>query len=119
MEMLPLIIFFAAVPVLGTIIYSLAMLKGRARRRKRDHDIFESGVNPIGSATRRYHVGFYRLGIMASIFVLQLSIGLIWIIQSSELPFDTRAVWGLVGVATCWSMTYVYLRTLKKWKWEG
>ncbi len=34
-------------------------------------------------------------------------------------PILPQAKWGLLVVAASWSMTYVHLRTLKKWKWKG
>ena len=64
MELLPFIIFFVVANVLGIALLTISKILGQKRKLVRKNDIYESGVNAVGSATRQYDIKFYLTAIL-------------------------------------------------------
>jgi NADH-quinone oxidoreductase subunit A len=78
MEFLPVIIFFLVANVLGIALLTISKILGIKKLTKRKNDIYESGVNAVGSATRIYDIKFYLTAILFLLFDVEIVFLLPW-----------------------------------------
>ena len=71
MEFLSLIIFFVVANVLGIALLTISKILENKTAIFRKNDVYESGVNPVGSATRQYDIKFYLTAILFLLFVFE------------------------------------------------
>ena len=56
----------------------LSVILGAKPKEKRKYDVYESGVNSVGSATRRYDVKFYLTAILFLLFDVEIVFLIPW-----------------------------------------
>jgi len=72
MDLLPVIIFVIIGITAGLVLLGVSQLLGAKNNLKRKNDIYESGVDPIGSASRRYDIKFYLTAILFLLFDVEI-----------------------------------------------
>ena len=115
---LPIVILAGIAIVLAILLMSLSRLLGPYRPNKNKLDPYESGMDPVGDAADRYSISFYLIaiafivfdlevvfvypwavrfldfgvGTLVSmiIFILELYVGLIYLIKKGTLDWDMK-----------------------------
>ncbi len=115
---LPIVILAGIAIVLAVLLMTLSKILGPFRPNKNKLDPYESGMDPVGEAADRYSISFYLvaiafivfdlevvfiypwavsfldygLGTLVSmiIFILELYVGLIYLIKKGTLDWDMK-----------------------------
>ncbi|NGP86949.1 NADH-quinone oxidoreductase subunit A [Fodinibius halophilus] len=115
---LPIVILAGVAIVLAVLLMTLSKILGPFRPNKNKLDPYESGMDPVGEAADRYSISFYLvaiafivfdlevvfiypwavnfldygLGTLVSmiIFILELYVGLIYLIKKGTLDWDMK-----------------------------
>jgi len=115
---LPILILGGIAIVLAILLMALSRLLGPFRPNKNKLDPYESGMDPVGEARERYSISFYlvaiafivfdlevvfvypwavrfldfKVGTLVSmiIFILELFVGLIYLIKKGTLDWDMK-----------------------------
>ena len=93
MEFASFVIFFIIACTLSAVLLLISSLLGRKRKAIREMDVYESGVNPVGSATRQYDIKFY---LFISSLILLLSSCLFEILF--EFSARHKMIWKTVNL---------------------
>ena len=72
MSIFPFVLFSVISLSLGLFLVLVSNILGVKSKSKRIHDIYESGVDPVGSATKRYDVKFYLTAILFLLFDVEI-----------------------------------------------
>lgn len=84
MELLPVILFVIIGLTIGIGLITVSVILGKKPKDNRIHDVYESGVNPIGSATRRYDIKFYLTAILFLLFDVEIVFLFPWALTYQE-----------------------------------
>ncbi len=90
-ELLPFIVYFAAVMLLVATMLGLSWLLGQRRANKATNMPFESGVISVGSSQIQLSVEFYLIAIFFVIFDLETVFIFAWAIAFFELGWQGYA----------------------------
>lgn len=90
-ELLPFIVYFAAVVLLVATMLGLSWLLGQRRANKATNMPFESGVISVGSSQVQLSVEFYLIAIFFVIFDLETVFIFAWAIAFFELGWEGYA----------------------------
>lgn len=84
MGLLPVILFVIIGLLLGIGLITISLILGKKPKHERLNDIYESGVNPVGSATRRYDIKFYLTAILFLLFDVEIVFLFPWALTFKE-----------------------------------
>ena len=90
-ELLPFVVYFAAVIALVITMLVLSWLLGQRRANKATNMPFESGVVSVGSAQMQLSVEFYLIAIFFVIFDLETVFIFAWAVAFFELGWQGYA----------------------------
>ncbi len=90
-ELLPFVVYFAAVILLVATMLGLSWLLGQRRANKATNMPFESGVISVGSSQIQLSVEFYLIAIFFVIFDLETVFIFAWAIAFFELGWEGYA----------------------------
>lgn len=83
-DLLPLVIYAVIVVVLIVALLVVSALIGEKRKDHATHDVYESGVKPVGSTQFRISIQFYLTAILFIIFDLEVVFLFSWAISIRE-----------------------------------
>lgn len=118
MEFLPLIIFFIIANILGIALLSISKILGVKKTSIRKNDIYESGVNAVGSATRRYDIKFYLTAILFLLFDVEIVFLLPWAMAYGESSNKGLMIGGFVFFMVILLVGYFFVINSKALKWD-
>ena len=118
MEFLSFIIFIMIATALGLVLMVISNILGRKVKIVRKNDIYESGVNPVGSATRQYDIKFYLTAIMFLLFDVEIVFLLPWVLNYHNVPNTGFMVASFVFFMIVLLVGYIYVINSKALKWE-
>lgn len=72
MSIFPFVVFSVISLSIGLVLVLISNLLGTKAKTKRLHDIYESGMDPVGSATKRYDIKFYLTAILFLLFDVEI-----------------------------------------------
>ena len=118
MEFLSFVIFLIIATALGGVLMVISNILGQKKKIVRTNDIYESGMNPVGSATRQYDIKFY----LTAILFLLFDVGIVLLLPSA-LAYNGTANKGFMVVSFVFFMAglivgYVFVINSKSLKWE-
>ena len=87
MEFLSFVIFLILATALGLVLMFISNILGQKKKTVRKNDIYESGVNPVGSATRQYDIKFFLTAILFLLFDVEIVFMFPWAINVVELGY--------------------------------
>lgn len=87
------VILVVTVMAIAAVIMALTYLVGPKRRGNVKQSVYESGVNPVGDARRRFNVRFYLVAVLFLIFDVEVVFLYPWAVIFPRL----RAVEGTDG----------------------
>ncbi len=118
MDVLPLIIFFLIANAIGIVLMTISKLLGFRRTVVRKNDIYESGVNPHGSATRQYDIKFYLTAILFLLFDVDLVFLLPWALGYQNAQNPEFMIYGFLFFMAILLVGYIYVINSNSLKWE-
>lgn len=118
MDFLAFVIFLIIATVLGIALMIISNLLSPKKVDVRKNDIYESGVNPVGSATRQYDVKFYLTAILFLLFDVEIVFLLPWALAYNNAPNAAHLVGTFGFLMTVFVVGYIDVIKSKALKWE-
>ncbi|GAB4416340.1 MAG: NADH-quinone oxidoreductase subunit A [Bacteroidia bacterium] len=116
---LPILFLIGIAIVLGLLLTNLSWMLGPSRPNKKKASVYESGMDPVGTAHERFSVKFYLVAMLFILFDIEVVFMYPWAVQYKQLiqefglfPFVEM----LVFVAILFvGYIYVYKKGGLKW----
>lgn len=118
MEFAAFIVFFLVACTLAAVLLGISSLLGQKRKAVREMDIYESGVNPVGSATRQYDIKFYVTAILFLLFDVEIVFLLPWALAYKDTSNTGFMIGGFVFFMVILLVGYIFVINSKALKWE-
>jgi NADH-quinone oxidoreductase subunit A len=118
MNLLPVILFVVFGFALGIGLLSVSIILGKKPKEQRVHDVYESGVNPVGSATRRYDVKFYLTAILFLLFDVEIVFLFPWALTYQASTMKTLLIAEFVFFMFIFLVGYLFVLFSKSLDWE-
>jgi NADH-quinone oxidoreductase subunit A len=80
----PLVVFFAAVVLLVTVMIALSYILGERHREKQTDEPYESGIVSTGTARVRFDIQFYLIAMFFVVFDLEAVFIYAWAVSVRE-----------------------------------
>lgn len=84
-EYLPLFILVLVAIGLGLLLVNLSRLMGPLRPNRTKESVYESGMDPVGSAHDRFSVKFYMVAMLFILFDIEIVFMYPWAVNFKEL----------------------------------
>jgi NADH-quinone oxidoreductase subunit A len=118
MDFLPFIIFFVVANAVGIALLLISNFLGFKKKTKRKNDIYESGVNAVGSATRQYDIKFFLTAILFLLFDVEIVFLLPWALAYNKTHNQAFMIGGFVFFMLILLVGYFFVINTKALKWE-
>jgi NADH-quinone oxidoreductase subunit A len=118
MEFLPLIVFFVIANVIGIALLTISKILGVKKTTIRKNDVYESGVNAVGSATRQYDIKFYLTAILFLLFDVEIVFLLPWALAYGDSPNKGFMIGSFVFFMAILLVGYFFVINSKALKWD-
>ncbi len=116
---IPIFILLAIAIVLGLLLTQLSALLGPYRPNKLKETVYESGMDPVGTAHERFKVKFYLVAMLFILFDIEVVFMYPWAVQYKQLltefgwfPFVEMLVFIVILFV---GYIYVYKKGGLKW----
>lgn len=118
MDLLPVILFVFIGLAIGIGLITISIILGKKPKLQRVHDIYESGVNPVGSATRRYDVKFYLTAILFLLFDVEIVFLFPWALTYQESTMKSLMMYEFLFFIFILMVGYFFVLFSKSLDWE-
>ncbi len=118
MEFASFVVFFIIACTLSVFLLLISSILGQKRKAIREMDVYESGVNPVGSATRQYDIKFYLTAILFLLFDVEIAFLLPWVLAYKNSPNQKFMIFGFIFFMVVLLVGYVFVIGSKALKWE-
>lgn len=118
MEFLSFTIFLIICTGLGLVLMFISNFLGQKVKTQRTNDIYESGVNPVGSATRQYDIKFYLTAILFLLFDVEIVFLLPWALAYGHAANTAFMVAGFIFFMVVLLVGYIFVINSKSLDWE-
>lgn len=115
----PIFILISIALFLGLLLTNLSWLLGPSRPNKVKGSVYESGMDPVGSANERFSVKFYLVAMLFILFDIEVVFMYPWAVQYRQLlqkfgafPFIEMLVFIVILFV---GYIYVYKKGGLKW----
>lgn len=95
-QYLPLFILGVVAIVLGLLLVNLSKLMGPFRPNKIKESVYESGMDPVGTAHDRFSVKFYMVAMLFILFDIEVVFMYPWAVNYSLLMDKVSSLFPLV-----------------------
>ena len=116
---IPILILISIAIALGLLLTNLSWLVGPSRPNPKKASVYESGMDPVGSAHERFSVKFYLVAMLFILFDIEVVFMYPWAVQYRQLiqefgifPFLEMLVFVLILFV---GYIYVYKKGGLKW----
>jgi NADH-quinone oxidoreductase subunit A len=93
---LPLFILAIVAVVLGLLLVNLSRLMGPFRPNKVKESVYESGMDPVGTAHDRFSVKFYMVAMLFILFDIEVVFMYPWAVNYSQLMDTVGGLFPLI-----------------------
>lgn len=118
MDFLPFILFFVVANVLAAALLIISKILGHKRKLVRENDVYESGVNPVGSASRQYDIKFYLTAILFLLFDVEIVFLLPWALAYGHTNNTPFMLMGFIFFMIILLVGYIFVINSKALKWD-
>jgi NADH-quinone oxidoreductase subunit A len=118
MEFASFFVFLIISCTLSAVLLGISSLLGQKRKIIREMDIYESGVNPVGSATRQYDIKFYLTAILFLLFDVEIVFLLPWALAYKDSANQGSMIMGFIFFMVIMLVGYFFVISSKALKWE-
>ncbi|MFK7971941.1 MAG: NADH-quinone oxidoreductase subunit A [Bacteroidia bacterium] len=84
-EYIPIAVLLGASTVLGIFLGNLSKLMGPFRPKKAKLEVYESGMDPVGTAHERFSVKFYLVAMLFILFDIEVIFMYPWAVRYKEM----------------------------------
>ena len=109
MDLLPVILFVVIGLAIGIGLVTISLVLGKKPKTVREHDVYESGVNPVGSATRRYDVKFYLTAILFLLFDVEVVFLFPWALTYQGSPLKNLMMYEFIFFTIILIVGYLFV----------
>jgi NADH-quinone oxidoreductase subunit A len=95
-QYLPLFILGIVAIVLGLLLANLSKLLGPFRPNKIKESVYESGMDPVGTAHDRFSVKFYMVAMLFILFDIEVVFMYPWAVNYSWLMTNVSSIFPLL-----------------------
>lgn len=81
----PLVMLLALAVFIPAVLVAIAWLAGPKRPTPKKHTVFESGVDPVGDAHRRFSIKFFLIALLFLVFDVEVVFIFPWAVLFSRL----------------------------------
>jgi NADH-quinone oxidoreductase subunit A len=117
-SLLSFIIFFVIANVIGIALLTISKILGQKRNSVRENDVYESGVNAVGSATRQYDIKFYLTAILFLLFDVEIVFLMPWVLAYKNTNNPSFMIGGFVFFMAILLVGFIFVINSKALKWE-
>ena len=112
---LPIFVLIIFALVLGLLLANLSRFMGPFRPSQKKGLIYESGMDPVGSAHDRFSVKFYLVAMLFILFDIEVVFMYPWAVQFKELMIESGSWFPLIEMFTFIGILFVgYIYVFKK-----
>ena len=112
---IPIFILIGIAIVLGLLLTNLSRLLGPWRPDSIKNSVYESGMDPVGSAHERFSVKFYLVAMLFILFDIEVVFMYPWAVQFKELIVATDSLFPLIEMVVFVVILFVgYIYVYKK-----
>lgn len=112
---LPIFVLIALALGLGLLLANLSQLFGPFRPTAKKGIIYESGMDPVGSAHERFSVKFYLVAMLFILFDIEVVFMYPWAVQYKELLLESGSLFPLFEMLLFVAILFVgYIYVFKK-----
>lgn len=112
---LPILILIGIAIVLGLLLTNLSKLLGPFRPNALKNTVYESGMDPVGTAHERFSVKFYLVAMLFILFDIEVVFMYPWAVQFKELIVATDSLFPLIEMMVFVVILFVgYIYVYKK-----
>ncbi len=112
---IPIFLLIGIALVLGLLLTNLSRLLGPWRPNKLKNSVYESGMDPVGSAHERFSVKFYLVAMLFILFDIEVVFMYPWAVQFKELIIGTNSLFPLIEMLVFVAILFVgYIYVYKK-----
>lgn len=118
MDLLPIIFFVMVAFAAGAGLILLSHLLAYKNKKVNQNDIYESGMKPVGSATRRYDVKFYLTAILFLVFDVEIIFLAPFALSYHGSEYKNLMIAELIFFVFIFIVGYLYMLFSKGLTWE-
>ena len=112
---IPIFLLIGIALVLGLLLTNLSRLLGPWRPNKLKNSVYESGMDPVGTAHERFSVKFYLVAMLFILFDIEVVFMYPWAVQFKELIIGTDSLFPLIEMVVFVAILFVgYIYVYKK-----
>jgi NADH-quinone oxidoreductase subunit A len=112
---IPIFILIGIAIVLGLLLTNLSKLLGPFRPNALKNTVYESGMDPVGTAHERFAVKFYLVAMLFILFDIEVVFMYPWAVQFKELIVGTNSIFPLIEMMVFVAILFVgYIYVYKK-----
>ena len=119
MSLLPFVIFSAIALLMGIVLVTVSNIFGARPKAVRTNDIYESGMDPVGSATKRYDVKFYLTAILFLLFDVEIVFLFPWALSYQNSAIKSLMIAEFAFFTVILLVGYLFVIFSKSLDWEA
>jgi NADH-quinone oxidoreductase subunit A len=112
----PIGILFILALVVTALITVISRLFGPYQPTTRKSETYESGMKPIGPATRRYPIRFYLIGVLFILFDIEVIFFLPWAVVFRDMGLYVFLVMGVFLFILTVGLIYEWKKGALEWE---
>ncbi len=118
MSLFPFVVFSVISLSIGLVLILISNILGTKPKTKRLHDIYESGMDPVGSATKRYDIKFYLTAILFLLFDVEIVFLFPWALSYQSSSIKPLMLAEFVFFMFVLIVGYLFVLLSKSLDWE-
>ncbi len=118
MDLLPFVIFSTIALGTGGVLITLSNIFGTKHKGVRKHDIYESGMDPVGSATKRYDIKFFLTAIIFLLFDVEIVFLFPWALSYGQSSIKPVMIAEFAFFMAIFLVGYLFVLFSKSLDWE-
>ncbi|MBP9673932.1 MAG: NADH-quinone oxidoreductase subunit A [Bacteriovoracaceae bacterium] len=114
----PVLFFIFMGLLIGLGMLGVSLLVGAKHKGVRKNNIYESGVNPVGGAHRRYDIKFYLTAVLFLLFDVEVVFLVPWVLSLKKSLNPLLWAWELMFFLVVLLVGYLFVLFSKSLDWE-
>lgn len=119
MDILPFIIFTAIAFSIGAVLILISNFLGTKHKGVRKNDVYESGMDPVGNANKKYDVKFFLTAIVFLLFDVEIVFLFPWALSYADSASKTLMIMEFAFFMIILIVGYVFILASKSLDWEN
>lgn len=112
------LIFFTVATGMALALVGISVLLGEKHLEERPHDVYETGMNPVGGARRRYDIKFYLTAILFLLFDVEIVFLFPWALVFDHVADKALMFYEFMIFIGILAVAYIFVVFSKSLDWE-